>query len=413
MDWKRSLGAAVVAGVLGVSQGAAAEQFPLLELPPGFRDKIAERERQALPERDRERIVREASAALTAASHFNRPGASWEDYLRDWYNCKQTTNGSRIPGGKVTYVYSPSMLSPRQSGIGAVIGGAIGQGENRDALHEANRDACLQGRGWRRVTLDAVEVQRVEGLSDGAYVEWMGRQIGSENPAGDVERNGHASLPENPAINPDAPPPGEPTLHLQGGGAGSAQVALQPGEGALVLAFRRPDSGSKGQAATIVLRRYDLDNADLATPMPGQDEQKLSVVIENADRRAGYELQIVPLPAGHYVIDGTAVDGNRPAKSNCFGAPLIEIPAGSAVYGGDWIPYHGVKLGKGKVLPDALMLFSDLERAKSALARFQPELAEQLTPMAVANGASYSCTDPDIVLDRWALANVAERTAKE
>ena len=117
------------------------------------------------------------------------------------------------------------------------------------------------------------------------------------------------------------------------------------------------------------------------------------------------------LAAGHYVIDGTSVDGEAPAESNCFGAPLIEIPAGRAVYGGDWVPYHNVRLDKDRVLPDALVLVSRVDEAKAALRAVQPALAEALQPMAVANGARYACHDPDVVLDRWSLAGVAEAPA--
>src|SRR5690606_33820564 len=115
-------------------------------------------------------------------------------------------------------------------------------------------------------------------------------------------------------------------------------------EGVLVLAFRRPDRGSAGKAAAIALRPYDLGRADLAGAGSGSDGPGAALVVTSADRQAGYELHLVRLPAGHYVIDGTAVDGEPPAESNCFGAPLVAIPAGQAVYGGDWVPYHKVAL---------------------------------------------------------------------
>jgi len=399
--------AAALAGALACAQGAAAQTFRPLQLPDDFYQRAAQRDRPPLPAGERERIVGRASGDFSGASYYNRPGGTWDDYLRDWYNCEAVTNGSRIPSGLVNYVKSPSLLSPRETGVGVTIGGAIGTGDNLYAVQEANRRACIQVRGWRRVTPNAAESQRIGALSDAAFLDWVKGAIGNQNPAGTVESNAYARLPNNPAIAPDATPPGEPSLRISGGQDPHAPLVLGPGEGALVLAFRRPDKGSAGQHAAIMLRRYDLAGADLAAlPVGQKDDGRYSVPIQSTDRQRGYELQIVRLPAGYYVVDGTAVNGALPDKSNCFGAPLIEVPAGQAVYAGDWVPYHNVKLGKGTILPDALVLIGHLDQAKAALARFQPALAENLVPMAVANGASYTCANPNIVLDHWSIGSV-------
>jgi hypothetical protein len=397
----RVAGGALAAGLLAAS--AAAQEFRPLVLPDGFYERMAQRERQPVPERERARVVEQASAAFTAAAFYNRPGSTWEDYLRDWYGCEQATRGSRIPSERLSYVRSPSMLSPSHSGIGATIGGQIGRGDNLDAVHEDNRKGCLRARGWRRVTPGEAEARRVAGLSDTEFTAWAAREIGSDAPAGEVEPTGGARLPESPLIDPHGTPRGRPSLRL----SGDDPLALAPGEGALVIAFRRPDRGSAGKPAAITLRRYDIARADLAASADG-GEDGAAITVAGADRQAGYELHVVPLAAGTYVIDGTSVDGEAPAESNCFGAPLIEIPAGRAVYGGDWVPYHNVALGKGKILPDALVLVSRVDEAKAALRGTQPALAEALVPMAVANGAKYACRDPDVVLDRWSLAGVAE-----
>jgi hypothetical protein len=397
------LAAASIAAMLAAS--AAAQDFRPLALPPGFYERAAERDRPPVPEAERARVVDRASADFSPSSYYNRPGSDWERYLRDWYGCEQATDGSRIPGGQVAYLKSPSLLSPRETGMGVTIGGAIGHGESLDTLHEENRRACMRTRGWRRVAPGADEARRIAALDDAGFKAWAAGAIGSAYPAGQVEGAFHPVLPRSREIEPDAAPRGDPTLRLPGGGDPRVPLAMRPGEGLLLIAFRRPDRGSAGQPAAITLRSYDLDRADLATP-------RSATTIESVDRQAGYELQAVRLPAGYYVIDGTSVDGKLPAKSNCFGAPVIEIPAGQAVYGGDWVPYRNVKLGKGKVLPDTLVLVAHLDQAKAALARFQPALAATLQPIAVANGARYTCTDPNIVLDRWSLAGVAEPPAR-
>lgn len=398
--YRLASGFVIAVGALAAPAGA--QEFRPLALPEGFYERMAQRERQAVPERERAHVVEQASAAFTGASFYNRPGSDWEAYLRDWYGCEQVTRGSRIPSERLSYVRSPSMTSPSQSGIGATIGGHIGRGDNVDAVHEANRKGCLRARGWRRVTPDAAEAQRIAGLSDAEFTAWAAREIGSASPTGEVEALGGASLPESPMIDPNAAPRGEPSVRLAGGGNARAPLVLGPEEGLLVVAFRRPDRGSDGKSGAIALRRYDLGRADLADAGEGV------TTIASADRQAGYELHLVRLPAGHYVIDGTSVDAEAPAESNCFGAPLIEISAGQAIYGGDWVPYHNVSLGKGKILPDALVLVSRIDEAKAALREAQPALAEALVPMAVANGARYACLDPDVVLDQWSLAGVPE-----
>ena len=396
--------AAAICAASALASPAGAQAFRPLALPDGFAQRMAERERTAVPADERAQVVERASAELTAAAYYNRPGASWEDYLRDWHGCAQATRGSRIPNRRLSYVRSPSRLSPRESGIGATIGGHLGEGDNLDELHEANRKGCLRARGWRRVTPAAAEAQRLAALDDAAFAAWAAGAIGAADPAGEVEATGGARLPDSPLLDPEAAPRGRSAVH----GAGSAPG---PGEGVLVVAFRRPDRGSTGKPAALALRRYDLARADLAAAAGGEDPDAPVTLVASTDRQAGYELHLVRLPAGHYVIDGTSVDGSPPAESNCFGAPLIEIPAGQAVYAGDWVPYHKVALGQGKVLPDALVLVADLERARAALREAQPALAEALQPVAVANGASYACRDPDVVLDRWSLAGVPETPA--
>ena len=220
--------AAALAGALACAQGAAAQTFRPLQLPDDFYQRAAQRDRPPLPAGERERIVGRASGDFSGASYYNRPGGTWDDYLRDWYNCEAVTNGSRIPSGLVNYVKSPSLLSPRETGVGVTIGGAIGTGDNLYAVQEANRRACIQVRGWRRVTPNAAESQRIGALSDAAFLDWVKGAIGNQNPAGTVESNAYARLPDNPAIAPDAPPPGEPSLRISGGQDPRAPLVLSP-----------------------------------------------------------------------------------------------------------------------------------------------------------------------------------------
>src|SRR5690554_1245608 len=107
----------VAAVGMALAPGAAAQDFRVLDLPEDFHDRAAAGQSMELPLSERGRVVNAASADFSASSYFNRPGGSWDDYLADWYGCEQITRGSRIPGGRVSYVYSPSMTSPRETGI--------------------------------------------------------------------------------------------------------------------------------------------------------------------------------------------------------------------------------------------------------------------------------------------------------
>src|SRR5690606_32782288 len=117
---------------------------------------------------------------------------------------------------------------------------------------------------WRRVVPSEQEAKRIDAMSDAQFADWVARAIGSTAPAGKVETLGRAFLPAHPSIDPDAPPQGKTRVYVDEATEPDDHLSLAPGEGALVLAFRRPDRGSAGQRAAIVLRRYDLAQADLA-----------------------------------------------------------------------------------------------------------------------------------------------------
>src|SRR5690606_8930048 len=138
---------------------------------------------------------------------------------------------------------------------------------------------------------------------DAQFAQWIAQAIGDASPPGEVETIGRALLPAHPSIDPDGAVRGRKKVYLHGDSAANERLALGPREGMLVLAIRRPDKGSAGQRAAIVLRRYDLDTADLATlPANGRSDNRYFAVIESRDRRAGYELHVVPLAPGTYVI---------------------------------------------------------------------------------------------------------------
>jgi hypothetical protein len=93
-------------------------------------------------------------------------------------------------------------------------------------------------------------------------------------------------------------------------------------------------------------------------------------------------------------------------STNCFGAPVITVPAGKAVYAGDWFPLMDVQLSTGQKLWGAVGWKPHLDRAREGLATFQPALAATMEAAEVRNGATYACAA--VTMTKWELPDVAQ-----
>ena len=405
----RSLAVASAAIALACGQAAPAQDFRVLQIPYGGGSAPGVPQDVADPDATAEEIADDAARDLKDRSYYNRPGATLEDYNADWQTCRLIARGSRTPSGMATYVYNPAFVSPLAAGIGSGIGAGLGALIAEGVQRRANRRACLLIKGWRLVRMTDAEQRQVAAMSPAGQQAFFAKAVGAENPSGEIEERTSFVLAPDPELDLDAPVAGEPSLWLgKSKISPTSPIVLGPNEGAVVLAFRRPDAKSAGRSGKLRLLKFKAERLDLDLPRKGVKEDKqISFVrlVESKDRKAPYELQVVRLTPGYYVIDSTSAGSTLPMTTNCFGAPIFEVKAGETVYLGDWIPFMDVRLSNGDKLFGTLAFAPHFDQASSALARFQPALTESMTPAALANGATYSCAG--MTMDRSELPGIA------
>lgn len=174
----------------------------------------------------------------------------------------------------------------------------------------------------------------------------------------------------------------------------AAPVVLKPGQGAIVVGFRRPDDWSAGKSGTIAFARYDIEKRDMiARPKDAKkngDTNTYWVSVRSGDRKLPLDHAVMVVSAGDYVLYGAAPGpGGIVMNSFCFSAPTLRVNAGEVVYFGDITPYMGARLADGGY-HFGMAYSSDPEDAKAALAN-QPALQAAFKPGDVRNGASYTC----------------------
>lgn len=349
-----------------------------------------------------EEIAKDAARDLKGSRFYNRPGATRAQYDADWQTCRLIARGSQTPSGSVPYTYNPAMVSPIAAGVGGAVGGliagAIAEGEQR----RANRRACLLIKGWRLVELPSLEAARIEAMSDTDRDAYFNSIVGAETVKGQITARPSFTLEPDPVLKLDAPVAGAGTVFLGKKVDPAKAFALAPGEAAIVVAFRRPDSGSAGRSGTLQLVRYDMDKRDVVyRPRDWKkqgDKTTYLVDAKSGDKLAPHEVQVIRLTPGDYVLNSSAVGALLPVTSNCFGAPTFHANAGDVLYVGDFIPYWNVKLANGGRL-SALAYTAKADETRKALASRQPALAEAMKVAALHNGATYSCSA--ITMDRW------------
>jgi hypothetical protein len=338
-----------------------------------------------------EEIAKDASRDLKDNRFYNKPGATRADYDRDWQECRLIARGSRTPAGTITY-YDPSLYNPAISpmagaiggGIGAAIGAAIIEGQQR----RANRRACLLIRGWRLVELPADETARVAALADADKDAYFNRIVGAADVMGDItsvtsfERKTETPVPAaGPAqffagkkVDPKAP------------------VTISEEEAAVVVAFRR-SAETANQHGIMSFKRFDADKGDLIfQPRDWKkkgDKTVYAADVTSADKTSLYELQIVRLTPGSYVIDFDGLGKMNLGTTYCFGAPMFTVKAGEIAYLTDILPVNMKKPDGKRVIEVGLV--RDATAARAGLATFQPALAERLSEAQLKNRATFSC----------------------
>jgi len=358
-----------------------------------------------------EEIAKDASRDLKDNRFYNKPGAARADYDRDWQECRLIARGSRTPAGTVTF-YNPSLYNPAISpmagaiggGIGAAIGAAIIEGQQR----RANRRSCLMIRGWRLVELPADETARVAALADADKDAYFNRIVGAADVTGEItsvtsfERKTETPVPAAGAAQFFAGKKIDP----------KAPITIGDDEAAVVVAFRR-SAESGNQHGIMSFKRFDADKGDLVfQPRDWKkkgDKTVYSTDVTSADKTSPYELHIVRLTPGSYVIDFDGLGKMNLGTTYCFGAPMFTVKAGEIAYLTDILPVN-MKTPDGKRVIE-MGLVRDAAAARAGLATFQPALAERLSEAPIKNRATYSCfgtgmtrSDYPGIADVWTAA---------
>jgi hypothetical protein len=185
-------------------------------------------------------------------------------------------------------------------------------------------------------------------------------------------------------------------------------VALGPGQGAILVAFRRPNSMSLGKSGVFAFARYDLENRDLVYQPKGAkkagDTTTYWVEVASSAKKSEVEYHLMVVSAGDYVLYGATPGVKQIMSTFCFGSPTFSVKAGEIVYFGDITPYTNAKLADGRKV-QAMAYSADPEAAKAALAR-QPALLAAFRPAELRNQATYSCAGQAMM--RYVVPGVAE-----
>ena len=352
-----------------------------------------------------EEIAKDAARDLKDSRFYNKPGATRAQYDADWQECRLIARGSRTPSGTVPYYYNPAVVSPLAAGAGGALGGLIAGAIIEGQQRRANRRNCLLIKGWRLVEVPAAEQANVAAMTDDQRSDYFNTIVGAPTVKGEVTERTSFAMEADPELKLDAPVVGSSSVFLGKKVDASVPLKLAPGEAAIVLGYRRPGGESTGRSGSVSFGRYDVKQRDLVyQPKDWKKKGDKTTYLLNAtssDRKSGYEVQVLKVTPGDYVITGTSVGPNVPITiSNCFGAPTFSVGEGEVVYVGDFLPYMGQKLSTGSKF-FGMAYASHPEDARSALSGKQKALAAALKPATYRNRATYACSA--ITMDRWDL----------
>jgi hypothetical protein len=353
-----------------------------------------------------EDIAKDAARDLKDNRFYNRPGATRADYDSAWQECRLIARGSKLANGNSALynpaIYNPS-ISPLAAGIGGGIGAAIAGAIAEGAQRRENRKRCLLIKGWQLVRLPSDKAALIGQLSDAEKQAYFNQIVGAAKVDGEVERMDSFFQPSDPALTVGPELAGPATLFVNKDPAKAQLAPLGPNQGAIVMAFRRNHPAAANRFGLVQMFRYDQAKADLDyQPRDWKkkgDKTTYVVSISAGDRRAAYELRVIPVTAGDYVLGGSSVGVNVPPQSsNCFGAPMMHVEAGQYAYLGDATPIMGAQLADGN--KTSVMMFNrHTGVAQQELAKLRPELAGRLVEVPIRNRATYSCAA--VTMDRF------------
>ena len=260
-------------------------------------------------------------------------------------------------------------------------------------------------KGWRMVKLPADRAATIAAMSDADKQAYFNRIVGAVTVEGSIEKLDRFSPPDDPALAVGAALAGAPTLFIHKKPEKAVLPPLEPGQGAIVMAFRRNGGATAGRSGMVQLFRYDRTKGDLFyQPRDWKktgDKTSYVVAIASGDKHAAYELRVIPVTAGDYVLNCASVAAAVPlASSNCFGAPMLRLEAGQYAYLGDASPFVGAKLADGTKA--AVMVYSrNFATAREAMANLRPDIAASMVEPVINNRATYSCAAVTMTRFDW------------
>ena len=311
-------------------------------------------------------------------------------------------------------LYNPS-ISPLAAGVGGGLGAAIGAAIAEGIQRRENRKRCLMIKGWRMVKLPEDQAARIGQLGDAEKQAYFNRIVGAEKVDGSIDSLTRFSPPDDPALAIDPALAGAPSLFIHKNPAKAVLPALEPGQGAIVMAFRRNGGAAAGRSGMIQLFRYDQAKGDLIyQPRDWKkkgDKTSYVVSVTSGDKKAPYELRVIPVTAGDYVLNGASVGaGVVPTSSNCFGAPMVHVEAGQYAYLGDASPFMGAKLADGSKM-FAMIYSRHFDVARDAMAKLRPDIAGKMVEAPIRNRATYACAA--VMMDRFDWPGMPDLAAAE
>lgn len=179
----------------------------------------------------------------------------------------------------------------------------------------------------------------------------------------------------------------------------AAPVKLEPGQGAILVAFRRPDAMSMGKHGAMSFARYDMEARDVVfQPKDAKkkgDTTTYWVDVASDEKKLDVEYHLMPVSAGDYVLYGASPGVKMVVNTFCFAAPAFSVKPGEVVYFGDVTPYAPAVLEDGEKAM-AMAYSANLDGAREAL-KAQPALASALRAAELRNNATYSCSGQEML----------------
>ena len=213
-----------------------------------------------------EEIAKDAARDLKDNRFYNKPGATRAQYDADWQECRLIARGSKLASGNNSFynpaLYNPS-ISPLAAGVGGGIGAAIGAAIAEGVQRRENRKRCLMIKGWQMVRLPPAKAAVVAAMADAEKLAYFNTIVGAANVEGEIDKIERFGPPADPALAVGPELASAPTLFINKDPSKAVLPPLEPGQGAIVMAYRRNNPAATNRFGLVQLFRYDQAKGDV------------------------------------------------------------------------------------------------------------------------------------------------------